>query len=317
MRVSNAMFSNQFLTNYNDALTNALNLNNQLSTGKAFSKPSDDPVKAVRALTFHTSADVNDLYTQNANDATSWMTTSDSSIQSILKAMTNIKTLVNKAATDTNDTPASKAAIAKEIDGLMDEMVNLGNTQMGDRYVFAGQDDTVQPFTRDASTGVVTYSGTYSTAANPTAGVISMQVSPGKADALRDQVNLDGQQLFGTMDTSTNPPTPQIFNDLLKIKNDVLTADSTTISSDLGVIDTDFNTITNGQTALGARQAVYTTIQDRLKTDGVTIAGDNSANENVDVAKTSIYLQQAMNVYSACLSVGAKVLPMSLVDYLK
>ncbi|MBU2699146.1 flagellar hook-associated protein 3 FlgL [Sporomusaceae bacterium BoRhaA] len=313
MRVTNDMFSNQFLTNYNDSLTNALNLNNQLSTGKAFTKPSEAPVKAVRALTFHTSGDVNDLYTQNVDDAISWMNTSDTAVSGIIKSVTQIRTLVNNAATGTN-TPASKAAIAKQINALIDELVTAGNAQIGDRYVFAGQNDTVQPFTRNPSTGVVTYSGTYSTGANPTAGVISMQVSPGKADPLRDQVNLDGQQLFGTIDGSGQP---QIFKDLLKIKNDVLTADSATISSDLGTIDTDFNTITNGQTSLGARQASYTNVKTALTTDSVTIAGATSDNENVDVGKTSIYLQQAMNVYNACLSVGAKVLPVSLVDYLK
>jgi flagellar hook-associated protein 3 FlgL len=314
MRVTNTMFSNQFLTNYNDALTNALNYNNQLSSGKSFSKPSDNPVKAVRALTFHTSADMNDLYTQNVSDAVSWMTTSDSAVQSIVKGITNIKTLVTKAANDSSGTADSRAAIAKNIDGLINEMVNLGNTQIGDRYVFAGQNDTVQPFTRDASTGVVTYSGTANTVANPTAGVISMPASPGPTDPVRDQVNLDGQQLFGTLDGSGQP---QIFKDLLQIKQDVTTGTATTMSADLGTLDTDLNSVTNAQTSLGARQAAYQTIQDRLQADSVTIAGDNSANENVDTAKTSIQLQQAMNVYNACLSVGAKILPQSLVDYLK
>lgn len=314
MRVTNTMFSNQFLTNYNDALTNALNYDNQLSSGKSFTKPSDNPVKAVRALTFHTSADMNDLYTQNVSDAISWMTTSDSAVQSIVKGITDITTLVNKAANDSSNTPDSRAAIAKDIDGLINEMVNLGNTQIGDRYVFAGQNDTVQPFKRDPSTGVVTYSGTASTGANPTAGVISMPASPGNTDPLRDQVNLDGQQLFGTVDGSGQP---QIFQDLNKIKNDVISGTASTVSNDLDTLKTDLNYVTNAQTSLGARQSAYTTIQDRLKTDSVTIQGDLGANENVDTAKVSIQMQQAMNVYNACLSVGAKILPQSLVDYLK
>lgn len=313
-RITNNILTNNFMDNYNQNLTRLSNLQKQMSSGREIDKPSDDPVRKVRSLQFYTSAAVNKIYTQNANDAVSWMSTSDGSISSVVNDLTDIRTLVVSASNPQTDT--SFDAIKAKINKFVDEIVNLGNTQIGSRYVFAGQKDDAQPFSRDAATGLVTYSGTYDGQGGVAdAGTICMKVSPGDVDTLRDKVNVDGVQLFGTLDASGQP---EVFSVLNKVIADINSKDTSALTADLGAIDRVMDKyVLPAQTALGSRQSVYQTTQSRLKSDSITIETDRSNNEDINEAKASIDFSVATNVYNATLSVGAKLLPNSLVDYLK
>lgn len=313
MRVTDNMMTNQFLYNFNGSLSKVSKLQEQLSSGLSINKPSDDPVKSVRSLKFRVDLTANDMFTQNSSDAVSWMSTSDGAMTNAENVMQNIKTLMIRV-TAPNPSIAYEAAAA-QLDGYINELVNLGNSQLGGRYLFGGQNTQTQPFSRDPATGAVTYNGTYDgQGGNPSAGTVTMKVSPGAPDPIRDKVNVDGQALFGTISATLEP---QLFTDLNQIKADMLAGNLTNLSAELATWDTDNDNMLKSQTGLGARQAVYETMKDRLTFDNVTIKGDLSANEDLDEAKASIEFQSAQNVYNSALAIGAKVLPQSLVDYLK
>lgn len=320
MRVTNNMLSTQFLTGYQSTLSRMTDIQEKIEASKNINKPSDNPVGAARNLKYTAASSTNAMFTQNANDAISWMTTSDSNLQTIVTTMTNIRTAISSAIS-ANPT-SSYDAVAKQVDEMINTLVQCGNAKVGDRYVFGGQNDSTEPFTRDATTGVVTYNGTYNGQNGvATAGTITMQVVPGDVSASRDKINLDGSDVFGAIDTATG--VPKIFQDLLDIKQHLtdiqtgangVTAD--TLSSDIGTIDTDSDYIISSQTTLGARQKSYQTIKDRLTSDSLIIAQDATDNDGFDVGKASIEMQLAENAYNTLLSVGANVLPKSLVDYL-
>lgn len=313
MRITDNILNNNFLYNFNGSLSKISKLQNQLSTGLAINKPSDDPVKAVRSLKFRADLTVNDMFSQNAKDAVSWMQTSDGAMTNAENVMQSIKTLIIRVTAPNPD--IAYQAAAEQMDGYINELVNLGNTQLGGRYLFGGQNTQTQPFTRDSTTGVVTYNGTWDgQGGNPTAGTVMMKVSPGAPDPIRDKVNVDGQGLFGTISATLEP---QIFTNLNQIKADMLAGNVTALSNDIGTWETDNDGVLKAQTGLGARQSVYESMRDRLTSDNVTIQSDLSQNEDLDEAKASIDFQSAQSVYNSALAIGAKILPQSLVDYLK
>lgn len=341
MRVTDGILTNQFLYNFNNSLNKVSTLQEQLSSGKAINRPSDGPVQAVRSLKFKSDLTVNSAFQQNASDAVSWMSTSDGAMTSAENIVQSIQTLVQSVAVP-NPTISYSAAL-QQLQGYINELSNLGNTQIGGRYLFSGQTDKTQPFTVNTDANgllVVSYNGTYDgQGGDPNAGTVTMKVSPGAPDPLRDKINVDGQALYGTIDTTTiYPPAttpanqPQLFKDLYNIQQhfaqmagklanplppSVATTDVSTLSNDLGPLSKDEDSLLTTQTSLGARQSVYQTIADRLQADYVTIKGDLSTNQDLDVSKASIDFQTAQNVYNSALSVGARILPQSLVDYLK
>jgi flagellar hook-associated protein 3 FlgL len=306
------MLSNQFMSNYNNDLTQLSTVQQQLSSGKSFSKPSDDPVKYSLAISYHTDADVNSQYASNVTSAISWMSTSTSATTTLVNSMNSIKSLVTQAAS--SQSTSTYQDIATQVKQIVSGMVDTANTQIGGRYIFAGQNDQKQPFSQDSTTGVVTYSGTYDgQSGNATAGTISMQVSPGNPNQVRDKVNVDGVGVFGSLNVAGQP---QTFTDLNQIVTDIQNGDSTAITNDLTTLATDTDQITNAQTQLGAKQSAYQSLQSTLTTDSTNIQTNLSNNENVNVAQADVDFQSATNTFQDALAVGAKILPMSLVNYL-
>jgi flagellar hook-associated protein 3 FlgL len=85
----------------------------------------------------------------------------------------------------------------------------------------------------------------------------------------------------------------------------------------LANIDKDHDRVLNAQTQIGARMASYEMAQNIMARDNTTIAENQSANDDLDMAKATIDFKNNENVYRSALAVGAQIMPPSLVDFLK
>ena len=308
MRITNNMITSNFLTGLNKSLQRQNTIQEQLTDGKAIHRPSDDPVKAMRSLRFSANLAQNEQYSQNAQDASSWMDTTDGAMSDLSSIMIRVKELVVQAANGTNS-PADINAAGKEVDGLIDQVVQIGNSKIGDRYIFAGQQDKIQPFSRTVTAGpppsdVITYAGDNNK--------ISMPLQPGAVNPSRDSINLTGDDVFG--------PGQKLLNDLVEIKNQLTSANPDTnwlSNTGLSNVDADHSQLLQAQTDLGSRMSMYNLAQTLLDKNNTTITGDLSANDDVDVAKAIIEFKTSETAYNAALSVGARIMPPSLVDFLK
>jgi len=302
MRITNNSMNYNFLSSLNKSLEKITKIQAQLSDGKALHSPSDDPIKVVRSLRFSSSMTLNNQYTQNAEDALSWMNTSDNNMQDLSAIMISIKEQVIQASNGTNP-QAAVQTIGDSIDNMINHMINIGNSQLGGRYIFAGQNDKVPPFTRNGDT--ITYVGDNEK--------ISMQIHPGSADPSQDSVNLTGADVFG--------PNLKILNDLIDIKNHLMSgteADQQWLSNTgLALIEDGHDKMLQSHTKLGTRMAMYDMAKTMLDNSNTIIAGDQSTNDDIDVAKGILDYKNAQNVYTTALQIGAKIMPMSLADFLR
>lgn len=140
--------STQNVYNYQKSLNEASKRQSDLleqGDGSKLHRPSDDSVAYSKYLRYQISDNENTQYQENVDTAISWMKTSDSALVSMTDIQTTFKEKTVAAANDTNNTNDMQA-IAKEMMAEIQQLVSLGNTQQGDRYVFAGQSDTTMPF---------------------------------------------------------------------------------------------------------------------------------------------------------------------------
>ena len=94
MRVTNNMIMSNTKININGNKTNVNTLNNQMTSQKKISRPSDDPVIAIRALRLRSSlSQINQYYEKNIPDAEAWLDVTETSL-------TNMKKLLTTACTD-------------------------------------------------------------------------------------------------------------------------------------------------------------------------------------------------------------------------
>lgn len=301
MRITNNTITYNFLNSLNKSLERQNDIQEQLADGKAIHRPSDDPIKTIRSLRFNSNLMQNEQYTQNVKDAQSWMETTDGAMSDLSSMMINIKEQVVQASNGTNPEEAVKT-IGKAIDNLINHMITVGNTKIGDRYIFSGQQDKTEPFKRVGDE--IFYKGDSSK--------ISMPIQPGVATPSQDSVNLTGFDVFGE-DLS-------ILKDLITIKQKLEegTPESQSWLSDTGLalIEDSHNKMLKAQTELGTRMSMYEMAQSMMEKNNTIITGDVAANEDLDIPKAMIDFKNAENVYRMALSVGAKIMPASLVDFL-
>ncbi len=138
MRITNKMMTNNALYNINNNKNLLSNLEQQYSSGKKITKPSDDPIVAVRALKFRTNlAELNQYYEKNIPDALAWMDVTESALNTVNGIITSMNTYCNQGAND-YPTAEDRNAIATNLDQLKGQLYQEGNTNYAGRYVFSG-----------------------------------------------------------------------------------------------------------------------------------------------------------------------------------
>jgi flagellar hook-associated protein 3 FlgL len=120
-------------------------------------------------------------------------------------------------------------------------------------------------------------------------------------------LGLDGETAYKTadVDTTTAPATVTVSTGTFDL-DDVL-AD----------IDNDLDRLQTARSSLGARMNYVDMTSSRLTSNETTYTELMSNNEDVDVAEASMEVSSAEYVYEASLTVGAKVISKSLVDFIR
>jgi flagellar hook-associated protein 3 FlgL len=183
--------SNQMIYNYKKQLNDANSRKDKLleqGDGSKLHRPSDDSVAYTKYLRYDTSQQENEQYQENVNTGISWMKASDAALVS----MTDIQTTFKEktvAAANGDKTNEDMAAIGKEMMAEIQELVSLGNTQQGDRYLFAGQKDTTQPFSLSETT---VSRGLAKTLSEKASNYFSGDEGTGTKGSLQQMLTLDG-----------------------------------------------------------------------------------------------------------------------------
>lgn len=143
MRISSTMMVGNYIKQLNRSAVNQAKLMEQ-ADGERIHRPSDDPVGYARMMMFKNNLSQNEQYTKNLGEAVSWMKSSDSTLVNMNEILSSIREKTLKADDTTSE--KDKVAIANEIDSLIEQLVTLGNTQVGKNYLFSGQMDLTKPF---------------------------------------------------------------------------------------------------------------------------------------------------------------------------
>lgn len=137
MRVTQSMLSNNMLRNLNTSYGKMAKLQEQLSSGSKLLRPSDDPVGVTKAISYRTQLTQNAQYDENLDTATKWLDITDDALGQLGSAMQRVQELITQAANDTNQT-VDRDKMLKEINQIYEEVKDIGNTKVGDTYIFSG-----------------------------------------------------------------------------------------------------------------------------------------------------------------------------------
>ncbi|MGE4271289.1 MAG: flagellar hook-associated protein FlgL [Desulfitobacterium sp.] len=297
MRVTNNMLSNNLLRNLQSAQGQMDKLQDQLASGRRITRPSDDPVGIENALRYKSSISHVEQWRNNAKEGMSYLDTVDDTLGEMTAIVQRAKDLALQGVNGTNTTE-DREKIAIEIVQIREQLEQFANTRVGTKYVFGGTAN-VEPFPKGATEWL------------GSDDVMKFQVGSN----LNIEVSVNGRELFGI---TGNPPTTfGMFNTLEDLSTALDASDVATIESSIGALEGIADTIVDYRAQLGARQNRIDSIYTQLDS---TVANLNESLSSVlyaDIAKTLVDFKTTENVYQAALSVGAKIIQPSLVDFMR
>jgi len=156
-RITNSMVQNLMLSDMHNNLSRLLDYQQQLVSGKKYSRPSDHPIDVVRELSLQTTLLENTQYIRNQDDAITWLANTDAAFNQMTDVAHRIRELTIYAGNGALGEGETQA-IAAEIKELQEELRNIANYSVEGRFLLSGLATGVRPFERDAQ-GNVVYNG--------------------------------------------------------------------------------------------------------------------------------------------------------------
>ena len=102
MRITNNMMLKTTMSNIYGNKENVNTLNNQMSSQKKISRPSEDPVVAIRALRLRSNlSEINQYYEKNIPDAEAWLDVTETALKNMESILKDVRTQCTYGATGT------------------------------------------------------------------------------------------------------------------------------------------------------------------------------------------------------------------------
>jgi len=297
MRVTNKMMTDTVSANLLRQANRLLDAQEVVATEKIINRPSDDPIGMGKILDYRKAIYSIEQYQRNVIQGKMWVEHTEvvlDEVNALLRQAKEIAIAQSEGTSERDD----RATAAQQVKNIYDQVMQLANTKLGDRYMFAGHQTGAVPFTRDAA-----YNATY----NGDTGEIRIILEENTNLA----VNADGTQVFnnGTdafdvlrqlKDALENP----VYN-----QADIANQIQPLISAGFQV-----------ESARSEGAANYTRLkltEDQLEILKLNIEDMLSETEDANMAEAIINLKNQETAYETALAAAARVIQPNLLNFLR
>ncbi|MGT2425883.1 flagellar hook-associated protein FlgL [Amnibacterium kyonggiense] len=299
-------------------------LSDQSSSGLAVSKPSDDPAAAQQILGVLSQQSANSQYSTNIDDGLTWLSTADSTMTSAENLVRQAKDLVIQAGNSGTSSAASRNAIAAQLEGIRDDLLNAANTQVNGRSIFAGTSDAATAFdpTTFAYNGPTTSTTTTAPGGTTTTtvssvGSVQRRIGAGSTDSVT--VSADGLAAFGSGSTSVFAQIQGVITALRSGTYDTDTSSTgpqATITAGIDQLGTALTNLSAQHAVVGANYARMTSAKTQNATTATALETQRSGLQDADTTKTLLDLKTQELAYQTALQVTAQVIQPTLMSFL-
>ena len=300
MRVANKTIYDNVRWNLDKITTEMTEANSMVSSMKRIQNLSDDPVAMVTVLDIRSSLSNTSQLERNIGLGKSWLTMGESALTQLQELLTEAKTICIQTGSAQVGRD-ERANAATEVDGILRQVLSLANTQVGDRYIFSGTETDTSPFAFDDDTDptAVVYSG------NATAFAVKI----GRSTNV--EVGRNGESVYGDAASSNN-----IFQTLIDLKTHLENNDASEVVATMDNLDEQLDNVTNLISDTGAKVKQMEVKESIIQDLNLSHSERKSQLEDADMSDAILNLKTKELAYQAALSSSAKVMSMSLVDYL-
>ncbi len=155
-RTTLSMASRQSLANLEQIRARRQRSTDEISTGLRVRRPSDGPVEAGGIVRTQSALESLAQFRASLSSVGERLRAADAALNQAVDLVTRARSLASQGA-NFNQTAETRAGIAVEVDGILQNLITIANTEFGGKFLFAGLADDARPFLPDASSpdGVV------------------------------------------------------------------------------------------------------------------------------------------------------------------
>lgn len=235
-RITSTMLSKNYLYSVSRNMNNIQTLQNQLSTGKEISKPSDDPYKASRIIRMYADIGANEQYNDNITDASNFLDVTDTSLMQMSNLLSRVRELLVASGNAAYGSEQLKS-IQDEMSAKVNQLAQIMNTNFDGKYVFGGTKVDSKPVTvvngkiqyaDDLGTAMVAYkdaNGKYTTSETGSNKQVTLATTVAGGGTVEDKLNEEKTRLDGIVTAGGTLTTEE--NDRLSELTEMLDGTST------------------------------------------------------------------------------------------
>lgn len=290
MRVTNNMRQAQVLRDLQAGLAKLADAQQQVATGKRFTRPSEDPVAASRVMRGDRNLRGITQYRRNSTAVRTRVDAEEATLNQLTDLLTRAKELGVSQGSDTA-TPSSRTETAAELDRIIEQVVALGNTKVGSEYLFGGGQVATPPFQADG-----TYLG------DDTGRQAEI------AEGYVIDTNHTGRQLLQNSGVVTS---------LVAMRDALRAGTATGVAGTISGIDSAFDQVQVLLAETGARSRQLDTVAENLTASQSTITTAQTADQGISVEEAATRMVSVQTALQAALTSTSQVISMSLVNYLR
>jgi len=270
----------------------------QVATGLRVNMPSDDPAAAAADVQNQAAQSQTDQYLQNTSSLEGLLQTADSTLSSVVTSLNQAVSLGVEGANGTLSA-ADQQSIAQQVQGIRDGMVQLANVSYQGSYIFAGTANNTAPYSLNpAQPSGVQYNGNTGT---NTVGI---------ASGRNIQVNVPGSQIF-------QGAGGDVMGSLQQLITALQSGNTANIGTATNQVTAALNHVSQQRVFYGNAVNELNSNQTFLQQEKVNLQTQQNSLVGVDMATAASNLNLAQTAHQAALAALAKVIPESLLDYLK
>lgn len=270
-----------------------------ISTQKKINKISDDPVALGQVVRHKNRISNQQQYQKNIKYSMGFIERTESAISSIHDFLMRAKELAVSMSNDTYDASSRRAA-ALEVKEIIEAVVAIGNTSLGNRYIFGGFRNQTPPISNQGQ-----YVGDD--------GLQFLQIG----DNAFKQINIRARNLFEASPDEAAKGHYTMINSLSILYEGLQTDDVPMVRNALDELDYQMDKTSSYQAKLGAIFNALNDAEKQLEL-GEEVSMENLSHlEDADIYKASSDFKRTETVLQSTLMASNKLLQPSLLNFLQ
>lgn len=288
MRISSGMLRNDALRSIGSNLEALARAQRESATGRRIQTVSDDPGGSAQVMRLDAHLRDIDQYRRNGTAAQTRLSTENAVLTSVRDLLDRARALALSGATQSPSDPLRQAAL-EEVDQIRNQLIELGNTKLGNEYLFGGAQTANPPFRLDG-----TYLG-------------DDTVRRAEIDAgFQIDTNHTGNVMLGSA-----------LDALAGVATELSAGSPESIRARVDVLANAQQDVLAAQTQVGSRLHSIELTNQHLAARVVTFSDRRDAVRDVDPAEAALGLVATQNALERAYAAVGRVLSTNLLDFLK